>query len=217
MSSRFRASFLTTSPLVLELLREIGSIKNNVSTDTANFFLNFELPFLDDVDESTLMKVRQQDGEVFQNFRSELKKRLLELRAERDPKMLKTKSENLYHELSEIELPRLDRKVRSLQKKVLAEAGIVIAGLSSSVYTGGSGVLAAAMAAFQGYKTYEDYRREVRLNPSFMLWQVLGGSKKQGRQPHSDTKRDAVPKKKKCIDFQLTSVSPMISKRRPGK
>jgi hypothetical protein len=37
---------------------------------------------------------------------------------------------------------------------------------------GGGSLLATAIAAFQGYKAYEDYRRQVKTNPAFFLWKL---------------------------------------------
>jgi hypothetical protein len=68
--------------------------------------MSVDLPFLKELDIEMLMKVRQEEGEAFQSFRLELDKQLRELRLVKDPEALKIKTENVMHELSEVQVTR---------------------------------------------------------------------------------------------------------------
>jgi len=98
-ASRFNASYLSDSPLVFELLEQTVPLKDDVSINTTNALLNMELPFIENVDVETLMRVRTDEGEAFENFRVALDKQLRDLRLESDPGKLKIKTENAMHEL----------------------------------------------------------------------------------------------------------------------
>jgi len=65
-----------------------------------------ELPFIDNVDLETLMRVRTDEGQAFENFRLALDKQLRDLRLESDPEKLKLKAENAMHELMTCRLDR---------------------------------------------------------------------------------------------------------------
>lgn len=174
---RFGASYLSNSPLVFKLLEQIVPVEGNIQTNTANALMNVELPFLDEVDIETLMKVRQEEGEAFQSFRLELDKHLRELRLVKDPEALKIKTENVVHELSEVQVHQLDQKLAFLKKKFFAETSVATASLLGALQSGGFTLPVALLAAFLGYKSQTEYQRQKRENPAFFLWKVLKGSR----------------------------------------
>lgn len=172
-SVKYGAFYLTNSPFIFRLLDQIVPIDNGIHTNSANIFLNMNLPFLDRVKSDVLMKVRMHDGEAFELFRLELDKQLRELRQIEDPYMLRIKTENLVHELSEVQIRQLDQKIGSLKKKFFAEAAVVGASLCGAIQSGGLTLPIALLAAFQGYKSLTDYRHQKSENPAFFLWRVL--------------------------------------------
>lgn len=135
--------------------------------------MNIELPFLDEVDVETLMKVRQEEGEAFQSFRLELDRHLRELRLVKDPETLKIKTQNALHEISEVQAHQIGQKITYLKKRIFAEATIAAVSLLGTVQSGGLTLPVALLAALQGYKSLAEYQRQKRENPAFFLWKVL--------------------------------------------
>jgi hypothetical protein len=178
LAVKFGASYLSGSPFVFELLQQIVPIENDIQTNTMNCLINMELNFLDDVDIETLMKIRREEGEAFQNFRTELDKQLRDLRRENDAEARKIKLESVTHELFQVQVPQINSKLDSIKKKFLAESAIVAGSLYGAVQTGGWTIPVALVVGVQGYKSLNEFRRQQKENPTFFLWKVLKASKK---------------------------------------
>jgi hypothetical protein len=174
---KYGASYMTKSPLVFKLLEQIMPVEGTVQTNTINALLSVEIPFLDQVDIETLMKVRTEEGEVFKSFRLELDKQLRDLRLVKDPETLKIKTENALHELSEVQVNQINQKVAYLKKRIFVEASVAAASLLGAVQSGGLTLPVALIAAFSGYKSLAEYQRQKRENPAFFFWKVLKGSR----------------------------------------
>lgn len=172
------ASYLCESSFAFDLLGKELRVRQDLNEHTATAVLNLELPFLDKVDLATLMRVRTDDGEAFENFRLELESKLRDLRLEKDPESITEKAKNAMHEICEVQIQRVESKITSLRKSALAESVVFIAGLAGAVQSGGWSILGSIMALAQGFRTYENYNRNVRENPSYFLWKVL---RKSGR------------------------------------
>jgi hypothetical protein len=172
-AARFGASYFSNSPFVFRMLGQVVPVKDTIQTNTFNALMGIKLPFLEDVDIETLMKVRQEEGEAFQSFRLELDKQLRDLRLIEDPETLKIKTENAMHELGEVQVNQINQKVAYLKKRILAEASVVAVGLLGAVQSGGLTLPLALMAAFSGYKSIAEYQRQKRENPAFFLWMAL--------------------------------------------
>jgi hypothetical protein len=178
LSRKFDARYLTNSPFIFELLKQIVPAEDTIETNTANVLLNINLPFFDGVDIESLMRIRLQDGEAFENFRLELDKQFRELRQVKDLDVLRTKTENMMHELMEVQVHRVDKTMASLKKKFFAEAVVVGASLYGAVQSGGLTLPIALMVAFQAYKSLTEYQRQRGDNPAFFLWRVHKDSRK---------------------------------------
>jgi hypothetical protein len=175
-ADNFGASYLSNSPLVFRLLEQILPVEDSIQTNTVNALLKMELPFLDQVNVETLMRVRVGEGEAFQSFRHELDKQLRDLRLVEDPETLKIKAQNVVHELSEVQVHQINQKVAYLKKRIFTEAAIVTGGLLGAVQSGGFTLPLSLLAAFQGYKSLAEYQRQKGENPAFFLWKVLKNS-----------------------------------------
>jgi len=177
-AKRFNASYLSASPLVFELLEQAIPLKDDISVNTTNAFLNMELPFIENVDVETLMRVRTDEGEAFENFRVALDKQLRDLRLESDPGKLKIKTENAMHELMDVQVRQIDQKLASLKKSMLAEAAVTAAGLVGAIQSSGLTLPIALLAALKGYKSLTEYKTQKKENPVFFLWKILKQSKR---------------------------------------
>jgi hypothetical protein len=172
-AARFGATYLSTSPFIFRLLEQIVPVEDDIQTNTANALMNVTLPFLEELDIETLMKVRQEEGEAFQSFRLELDKQLRDLRLVKDPAALKIKTENMMHELSEVQVHQISQKLAYLKKRFFAEATVAAVSLLGAIQSGGLSLPVALIAALQGYKSLAEYQRQKSENPAFFLWKVL--------------------------------------------
>jgi len=175
LAAGFEASYLCTTPFTFELLEEFLPDDQSVPDNTVNSLLKFDLPFMDQIDTETLMRVRLEDGEAFQNFRNELDSRFRELRLVKDPDELRVKSENVWHEISNIQITKINQKVKHLESQLKVDIAIGAAALVGAVQTGGFSLIALGIAMAQGYRSYKEYQFQRQQNPSFFLWKTLRG------------------------------------------
>jgi hypothetical protein len=173
IASKLKATYLTDNKFTSDLLINRLSAEETVETSSASQFLNIKLPFLDDVNIEKLMHIRANDSDTFTNFRIELERQFRELRTITDPKELKQRQENIIHELGKVQVHKITQKLDSLKKKGYAEGTMLLGGLAATVQTGGWSLLASAIAAASGYKTYREYKDSLVENPSYLLWKVL--------------------------------------------
>lgn len=167
------ALYSTRSELIADALKTSATPGSPIAQHSATVLMNMELPFLKDVDVEKLMRVRQEEGEAFENFRTELDKQLRDLRAIDDPTQARVKAENALHELSEVQIREINKKVASLKEKAIVTAGVAATGLVAAVQTGGVSLLATAVAALKGAEVVLDYRKEIKRHPAFFLWKLV--------------------------------------------
>ena len=118
------------------------------------------------------MQIRELDADTFTNFRIELEKQFRELRTLSDENQIKLKSENIFHELYDVQGIKIRQKVDHLKKQIGINALLAIGGLMGEMSTGGASLLTTAIAAVKGYKEYVDFKTKVKENPAYLLWQV---------------------------------------------
>jgi hypothetical protein len=170
LSGQFNSKYISENALKHELLSLNLEAPSDISSFTAEQMLNIELPFLDKIDTLKLMEVRENDAEIFTNFRLELEKQFREVRSISDPKELKLKSENIFHELSQVQSGRIKQKLQYIQKQMLLNTVFTVGGLIGSVTLGGASLMGVGLALSKGFKDYRDYVQSVKENPAFFLW-----------------------------------------------
>lgn len=173
LGNRTGSTYLTASPFVAELLSKAWFRESNLETDVFNAVLQLNLPVLEGVSFERVIDLRQKDGEAFQNFRVELAKQLRELRQINDPDELAVSIQNVAHELSEVQVNEIDRKVAKIKRGLFADAVIFGGGLVATIQTKGLGIPALIYAMEKGYKTYSEYISDVKQNPAFFLWKLV--------------------------------------------
>jgi hypothetical protein len=173
IATSLQSTFITDMPFTGDLINQ--SVESNITpaSITTEHILNIEVPFIDKVDIQKLMDVRQNEQETFTNFRMELEKEFRELRFVTDAKELKERQQNIMHELGVVGVNKINTKLGSLRKKSILDGLIVIGGLAGGVASGGWSLLATAVSAASGYKSYIDYKQALNESPSYLLWKVL--------------------------------------------
>jgi hypothetical protein len=118
------------------------------------------------------MEIRKYEEDVFTNFRFELERNFRELRNINDPNEIKIKKENILHELNEVQVDKISKTLKEINRKKLTDAILLIGGLIGASQTGGISLLASAVALAKGYKDFKEYSEKVKENPSYLLWTI---------------------------------------------
>lgn len=137
-----------------------------------NSLLNVDLPILEDINFDNLLKVRFEDGEVFERLRIYLEKQFRELRSITDEGLLKSKIESIMHELNEVQVYEVKTKVRNLQSKIFINSSLLGLGLVGTFFASGISLFPILIALTSGYRNYHDYMSQVKENPAYLLWKV---------------------------------------------
>ncbi len=178
LAAKYNASYIASNTFAFNLLQQSMNIKTGVKQNTMNILFNYDLPFIDNVNMETILAIRNNDGEVFNNFRINLDKHLKELRSVEDVNVLREKLENILHEITEVQVNEINQKVTCLLKKIKIDSAILFAGLFGAIQTGGFSLLASAIALAKGYKDWNDYYQKVKTHPVYFLWKIRKKSNK---------------------------------------
>ena len=176
MSARYDASYMASNKFAFDLMRQSLETKQTLQDHSANLLMNFDLPFIDNINFDTLLEIRKNDGEAFNNFRINLDKHLRELRATEDITLLEKQFENAIHEITEVQLNDVNLKINHLKKQMKIDTGIMLGGLISAIQTSGFSLLASAIALAKGYKDWNEYYEKVKNHPAYFLWKVKNKS-----------------------------------------
>jgi len=172
LSIKLKAQYISTSSFADELLKNQFNLQPDIKSNISNMMLNFDLKFFENIDIRDLMSIRKNDGEEFEVFRRELEKQLRELRNEQDISKIKSKIEDVKHELEEVQIAAINSKFNKIKKSSSINASIGVAGLGASVLTSGFSTFATLISLFNGYKNYTEYQNEIKENPSYFLWKI---------------------------------------------
>jgi hypothetical protein len=176
-AATFKAMYLAPTQLSAEIADLSLENPHTIGAFSATQALSLELPWLANASPALLMRIRSDDGESFARFRSAFDAKMREIRTVSDPEELRVKTENAVHDLMETQVSTLEAKMKSLRLKMAGEAGIAILGLTGAIQTGGWTLLASALAAAQGLRTWADYRANVRDNPSYFALRLKHAAK----------------------------------------
>lgn len=172
IASTLNSTYLSDNQFTSDLLSFHRKQADDIQIYTANQVMNLTLPYLDRISTDKLMQVREQEADIFTNFRLELEKQFRELRTIDDPRVIEIKTQNILHELGEVQVAKINQKMSQVQKQVGVNTVIALGGFLGTVQTGGWSLLGTAIALAKGYKDYLDYIEKVKENPACLLWKV---------------------------------------------
>jgi hypothetical protein len=172
IAANLNSTYLCDNDFTSKLITKNFEVKESIETFTANQIVNFDLPFLENIDIEKLMSIRELDADIFTNFRLELEKNFRELRTLSDPQIIKQKTENIFHELNDVQVHKINQKIKHINKQIAVNSLVAIGGLAGGFQTGGFSLLATAIALGKGYKDYTDYKEKVIDNPAYLLWKI---------------------------------------------
>jgi hypothetical protein len=174
LSTTLGTSYMCSSDFRNDFLTRFFPTATTPSEHTANVLMQLELPFMDEIDTSTLMAVRRDDGEAFQQFRHFLEQQFWDLRTEPDPIKARSKADKAVHELATVQQELLSAKLKQLRRGALAQATVLSATLTGTFLSGSTYWPALIVAGAGAYRLATEYRTALRQTPAFFLWKVRG-------------------------------------------
>lgn len=173
IANRMKANYLTSSTFVADLLsQDLPTSDATFHSSIMNLVLDLNLPVLEGVSLDSILEIRQKDGEVFQNFRLDLETKLRTLRQIDDTHKLKAEIENVTHELSEVQVNEVNKKIAKIKRRMVSDVFILVGGLVTIIQAEGIGIPLLSYGMSKGYQTYNEYKNEIKENPAFFLWKL---------------------------------------------
>lgn len=172
LAATLGTSYMCSSEFRHDFLARFFPAATTTSEHTANVLMQLTLPFLDEIDPSTLMAVRRDDGEAFQQFRHYLEQQVWDLKTEADPIKARSKADRVVHELGVVQREALSAKLKQLRRGALAQTAILWATLTGTFLAGSTYWPALIVAGAGAYKLATEYQAALRQTPGFFLWKV---------------------------------------------
>lgn len=205
LSNKLGSVYSSMSKFNGQLLRSsLFEARKGIAENAIECVLKMELPYMDLISPEDLMSIRQNDGEEFQNFRTHIEDKFKELRHEANPEIVKTKIEDIEHELSEVQLRAISAKIKSVRKVALADVGVAVAGLAAGIATSGMSLLGTLAALMQGAKTYSEYQEKVKENPCYFLWSVKNKQKGVSKKKQKNKAKSKATSHGKIVNLKVT-------------
>lgn len=173
LAHKLNSVYACSSSFDSQLLRSsMAEVDKGIPENAIECVLRMRLPYMDKISSRDLMSLRNSDGEAFQSFRTDLEARFRELRYESDSEIIKRKIVDIEHEMSEVQVRAISNKIKSVRRAALADLGLAFSGLAAAVVTSGVSLLGTLTAALHGTKTYAEYRKNVKENPCYFLFEA---------------------------------------------
>lgn len=163
---------LTDSEFVSDLLEVRVSKNGTLREDLANLAMRFELPFMENLTIADVVRIRQSEGEAFQNYRLELQRHLRDIRGIVSEEELARRLEDIQHEIVEVQVRRVEQEIRRLRRDLFRGAAIGAASLSTMIPTQGLSLAGLVLATSEAVKSGLDYVDMTRRDPSYFVWRL---------------------------------------------
>lgn len=179
-ASRLNTMYLTQSALKAKMMSiELG--KQSIDTRIANMALQLDVPVLENSKISDIISIRNDYGESFANFRTELGEKLLHLSHIVDDEQLANELQEVTYAINETYINQINRETRSLIRSLGIEATIATGSLITNNMLSGNNMLsliAASIAAIGGIKDTVKLFGDVRERPGYFLWKLNKANKR---------------------------------------
>lgn len=183
-----KTSYLSDSDLEVNFIRNVTTdpIARRRTTLMMKY-LTCLIPFIDSVDTSKLLKLREDEQESFALFRSALNKAIDEYKVHGDT-LTQRDAQAIYADLVEPRLATLDAKIRAAKRRfvkksmreILGWTGAISLGYYTGIFTGspfvaGAAAFAAAKAGaklIESTMTKSDVKETIEQDDMYFLWRV---------------------------------------------
>jgi hypothetical protein len=166
-ATSIEAMLLTDSALVVDLLSQ-GDSSLGIDQQVAQLVLQLQLPVLDGISESELMRVRGEDPASFETFRIQLDRGLTSISAERDETTRKRKLEEFRHDMS-LKAREAQVAAKRLRRAMTKDIALGAISLTASYFAGGVLAAGALLAARDAIKRWSEFQNSVQATPGHFL------------------------------------------------
>lgn len=137
LASRLNTMYLTQSTLKAQLLsKEMG--KQSVDSQIANMALRLDVPVLENSKITDIISIRNDYGESFANFRTELGEKLLHLSNIKDNEQLENELQEVTYAINETYINQINRETRSIIRSLGIETTIATGSLLTNSMMSGN-------------------------------------------------------------------------------
>lgn len=180
LASALNTMYLTQSALKAQMMSiEMG--KQSVDSKIVNMALQLDVPVLESSKIGDIISIRNDYGESFANFRTELGQKLLHLSNIKDDERLANELQEVTYAINEIYINQIKQETRSLIRSLGIETTIATGSLITNSMMNGNNMLsliAATVAAIGGIKDSVKLFGDVRAKPGYFLWKLNRSNKR---------------------------------------
>lgn len=169
--------YLTQSDLTSKVI-SMCLEKPSIESQLASLAMNIDLPITDPIPLHELISIRNNYGEAFHNFRTELNEKLLAIDSLEDSELIQRELDKISYELMNTQVEEVSKEYRKIMQTLKLDALAMVGSLIASIPTGGLTAVGCAAAFVKGLSDVGKYFTDVHENNGFFLWKV---SKEAGR------------------------------------
>lgn len=163
--------YLTQSDLTAKVI-SMSLEKPSIESQLASLAMNIDLPVTDPIPLQELISIRNNYGEAFQNFRTELNAKLLAIDSLTDSELLQKELDKISYELMNTQVEEVSKEYRKIMRTLELDAFAMVGSLIASIPTGGLTAVGCAAAFVKGVSDVGKYLNGVHENNGFFLWKV---------------------------------------------
>ncbi|MGL4949543.1 MAG: hypothetical protein ACRC5M_04100 [Anaeroplasmataceae bacterium] len=171
LAKQLNCMYMAKSQFTSELLSK-KITKSSVTSDLANLSMKLDLPVLNKISIEDLVSIRNNNGQAFYNFRTDLNSKLLSLRGLTNKDELQRKLENISYEMNQTQVEQVNKEYRKIVKSLGVDALLLTGSLCTSFFTGGLTIIGAAGALAKGATDCVKYSNTVKENNGYFLWKL---------------------------------------------
>lgn len=174
LASRLNTMYLTQSVVKAQMMSiEMG--EQSVASKIVNMTLRLDVPVFENSKIGDIIAIRNNYGESFANFRTELGEKLLHLSNLKDGEQLESELQEVSYAINETYVNQINRETRSLIRSLGMDATIATGSLITNGLMSGNNMLSlitASLAAIGGIKDTVKLFGDVREQPGYFLWKL---------------------------------------------
>ena len=163
--------YLTQSALTSKVI-SMCLEKPSVESQLASLAMNIDLPITDPIPLHELISIRNNYGEAFHNFRTELNEKLLSIDSLTDSELIQRELDKISYELMNTQVEEVSKEYRKIMRTLKLDALAMVGSLIATIPTGGLTAVGCAAAFVKGLSDVGKYFTDVHENNGFFLWKV---------------------------------------------
>lgn len=175
LSSRLNAMYLTQSTLKAKLISMDSQKTDSIQSKIANMALKVDVPVFQNMDISRIIDIRNNYGESFSVFRSELGEKLLQISNIQDPIQLENELDEVTYQINDRYITDIKTEIKSLVRSIGVDAVLATGALVTNNIMSGNNMISIAagmLAAADALKDSAKLVGDVRNRPGYFLWKM---------------------------------------------